>query len=71
MKNNMGRNDRSIRSIIALIIIALYYYEIITGTLGIVLIVVSIVFLITSLIGFCPLYAPFGISTCKPEGERV
>jgi small-conductance mechanosensitive channel len=71
MNNNMGKSDRSIRSIIALVMIALYYYEIISGTLGIVLIVVSLIFLLTSLVGFCPLYAPFGISTCKPKGERL
>lgn len=71
MKHNMGTSDRSIRSFIALIIIALNYYEIITGTLGIILIVASIIFLLTNLVGFCPLYAPFGISSCRPEGERV
>lgn len=61
----MGNNDRTIRTIIALLIIVLYYYGIVEGTLGIVLIVFSGIFLLTSLIGFCPLYAPFGLSTCK------
>ena len=67
MKRNMGKNDRAIRFIIAMIIGILYYAEIITGTVGIVLLVLAGVFVLTSLISFCPLYAPFGISTCKKK----
>jgi fatty acid desaturase len=64
MKKNMGNSDRIIRFIIAAIIAALYFTGTITGTLGIVLLVLAGVFLLTSFISFCPLYAPFGISTC-------
>ncbi|UWX54592.1 DUF2892 domain-containing protein [Maribacter litopenaei] len=64
MKKNMGNADRIIRVIIAAIIAALYYTNVITGTLGIVLLVLAGVFVLTSLISFCPLYAPFGIKTC-------
>lgn len=65
MKKNMGTLDRTIRIIIALIIGGLYYANVITGTVGVVLLVLAIVFLLTSLISFCPLYTLLGISTCK------
>ncbi len=64
MKQNMGLIDRIIRIIIAIVAIALYFSNIITGTLGIVAIVFSVVFIGTSLVSFCPLYTLFGISTC-------
>jgi hypothetical protein len=65
MKANMGNTDRAIRIIIALIIATLYFTNIITGTLGIVLLVFAGVFVLTSLISFCPLYTLFGLNTCK------
>ena len=65
MKRNMGNADRIIRIIIAIIVGALYFSGTITGTLGIILVVLAVVFVLTSLFSFCPLYAPFGISTCK------
>lgn len=64
MKKNMGSADRIIRFVIAAIIATLYFTGIIGGTLGIVLLVLAAVFVLTSFISFCPLYAPFGISTC-------
>jgi hypothetical protein len=67
MKKNMGSADRVIRVILAAAIAGLFFAKIITGTLGIVLIVLAGVFVLTSLISFCPLYLPFGISTCKKE----
>ena len=65
MKKNMGTIDRIIRVSIAVIIAILYFTNVITGTWAIVLGIVAVVFLVTSLIGFCPLYLPFGISTRK------
>lgn len=65
MKKNMGSVDRVVRVLIAAIIAGLYLGGAISGTLGIVLLVVAGVFVLTSLVSFCPLYAPFGISTCK------
>lgn len=65
MKKNMGTADRVIRIVIAAIIAALYFSGQITGTLAIVLGIVAIIFLATSLIGWCPAYLPFHISTCK------
>lgn len=63
MKTNMGIIDRVLRAVVAVVIIGLYSTNVVTGTLGIVLIVLSIVFLLTSFIGFCPLYLPFGINS--------
>ncbi|MAL58704.1 DUF2892 domain-containing protein [Aureisphaera sp. CAU 1614] len=65
MKKNMGQGDRFLRIIIAVIIAILYYAGVISGTLGLVLLILAGIFILTSFISFCPLYAPFGISTCK------
>lgn len=67
MKKNMGTADKLIRVIIAAAIATLYLTEVISGTLGIVLLVLAGIFVLTSLISFCPLYAPFGISSCKSK----
>ena len=67
MKINMGNADRIIRVIIAASLIALYANGTIIGTLGIILVVLSGVFVLTSLIGFCPLYTLFGFSTCPKK----
>lgn len=64
MKKNMGATDKTIRILVAVVIAGLYFGNIITGTLAIVLMVLAIVFLLTSLVGFCPLYAIFGMNTC-------
>ncbi|HMS68943.1 MAG: DUF2892 domain-containing protein [Saprospiraceae bacterium] len=64
MKKNMGTIDKSVRTIIAIILGYLYYTGVISGTLGLVLVIVGFVFLLTSLISFCPLYSIFGINTC-------
>ena len=63
MKKNMGKLDRLLRSIAALVIGYLLINGTISGTLGIVLAVVAIAFLVTSMISWCPAYLPFGIST--------
>lgn len=67
MKKNMGTADRVIRTIVAVVFAVLYFTNVITGTLGIVLMVLAAIFLLTSLISFCPLYAPFGIKTCPMD----
>ena len=67
MKKNMGVADRITRLVIAAIIAALYFTNIITGTLGIVLLIIGGVFVLTTLISFCPLYTFFGINTCKTK----
>lgn len=60
----MGSTDRIIRFIIAIAVSVLYFTGTITGTFGIVLLVIAGVFLLTSLISFCPLYALVGLNTC-------
>lgn len=67
MKKNMGTTDRIVRTIIAAVIAVLYFGKVISGTLGIVLLILALVFLATSLVSFCPLYAPLGIKTCKTD----
>jgi hypothetical protein len=68
MKKNMGGTDRIVRIIAAIILAILYFTGTVTGTLGIILLVIGAVFLLTSLVSFCPLYLPFGLSTCKQKG---
>jgi hypothetical protein len=65
MKSNMGTTDRIIRAVIVAFFAYLYFGGIVTGTLGIVLLVLGVVFLATSVLSFCPLYLPFRFSTRK------
>lgn len=67
MKKNIGSTDRIIRLILAVVLAALYFTGTVTGTIGVILLVVGIVFLATSLVSFCPIYAIFGMSTCKTD----
>ena len=67
MKKNMGNLDRSLRLIGAAVLILLYFLNVISGTLGIVSLVIAAMLIITSFISFCPLYLPFKISTCPKE----
>ncbi len=66
MTKNMGTVDRVIRILIALAIAALYFTGRISGTVAIVLGIVALAFFLTSLVGWCPSYLPFGISTRRP-----
>ena len=70
MKTNMGTIDRIIRIIIAAIIGVLYYTGTITGTLGIVLLVLAAIFVLTSFVSFCPLYTFFGFNTCPLKDKK-
>jgi hypothetical protein len=67
MKKNMGTTDKVIRILIAVVIAILFFTNIITGTLGIILMLLAAIFVLVSLIGFCPLYLPFGINTDKKK----
>lgn len=67
MKPNMGTIDKAVRIIAALVIAALYFAGILSGTVAIILLIVAVIFIITSFMSFCPLYYPFGISTRKKE----
>ncbi len=63
MKANMGTIDRALRAGIAILILILYAGGYISGTVAIVLGIVALAFLLTSAIGWCPVYAPLGLST--------
>lgn len=63
MIKNMGNLDRILRIVIAILIAVLYYTNVISGTTAIILLLVSVAFIITSFIGFCPLYSLIGIQT--------
>ena len=67
MKKNMGNIDKIVRVLIAIVIAVLFVTNIISGTLGIILLVLAGVFVLTSLIGFCPLYTLVGINTCPKD----
>lgn len=65
MKKNMGTIDRVIRTVIVVVIAALYFTGQISGTVAIALGIVAVAFLLTSLVSWCPSYVPFGLSTRK------
>jgi hypothetical protein len=67
MKKNMGTTDRAIRIVIAIVIGILSYTNVITGTLATVLLVLAGIFVLTSLVSFCPLYSLVGLNTCSTK----
>ncbi len=67
MKLNMGIIDRIIRTVIAAIIAVLYFMGVINGTIALILEIIAVIFLLTSFIGWCPVYAIFGLSTKKAD----
>jgi hypothetical protein len=67
MKSNMNLADRVIRLLISVAFVVLYFTGTVTGTIGLVLVVLAGIFTLTSILGFCPLYAIFGLSTKKKE----
>lgn len=67
MTKNMGTTDKIIRSVLAIIFVSLYLTDVISGTVGIIFVVLSGIFLLTSFISVCPLYLPFGIKTCSEK----
>ena len=69
MKQNMGKTDRVMRTVLAVIVAVLYFSKQLTGLAAIVLGLFAIAFLVTSLLGFCPLYVPLGISSRKKMEE--
>jgi len=69
MKKNMGTTDRIVRTVIALLALYLYFSGTVAGVTGIILIAISSIFLLTSLISFCPLYTLVGLKTCKTNNS--
>lgn len=67
MNRNLGNFDRIVRVVAAAILVLLVYTGVLVGAPGIAGLVVAVVLFITALVGFCPAYRLFGLSTC---GER-
>jgi hypothetical protein len=67
MEKNMGTADRVIRILLTIVVAILYVMGSITGVAAIILGIFAFIFLVTSAIGFCPLYAPFKISTIRKK----
>ena len=65
MKKNMGAADRIIRTLLAVVIGVLFFKGVIAGLFGVILGILAIIFLATSAVGWCPLYLPFHLSTCR------
>jgi hypothetical protein len=63
MTKNMGTADRVVRTLLAVVFAFLYFTGRVGGTLGLVLLVLAVVFVLTSVVSFCPLYVPFKLST--------
>lgn len=64
MKQNVGKTDKIIRILIAIVLVTLYFTNLVTGTLGIIFLVAAAISLVTALVNFCGLYSLFGMSTC-------
>jgi len=67
MKKNMGSADKVIRLLLAALFIILFVFNVVGGVFGYILLIIALVFILTSLVSFCPLYAMFGIKTCKSK----
>lgn len=67
MKTNMSSYDKLIRLGLSILLIILYYKQVVSGTIGIIALVLALLLTLTSLIGFCPIYALLGIDTSKTE----
>ncbi len=65
LPKNVGKTDRIIRFLVAILVAVLYFTGTISGTVAIILGVVAIIFLLTSFTGFCPLYLPLKLNTRK------
>jgi hypothetical protein len=67
MKKNVGNADKIVRILVAVVFAILYFTNVVTGVPGIILLILGGVFVLTSLVSFCPLYLPFGLSTRKDK----
>ena len=67
MKKNVGTTDKVIRVLLAVVVAILYFTHVISGTLGIILLAVAAILILTTVIGFCPIYWPFNIRTNKKK----
>ena len=70
MKKNLGSADRVIRLLLAAVLGFLFYNQTVTGTMGVIFLIVAIVLVVTSFVSFCPLYAVLGIKTSKNKEAK-
>jgi len=70
MEKNMGNNDKIFRVLVAVLVAILYFTGVIPGAIGIGLMVVAVIFVATSLLGFCPIYAATGMNTCSTKEKK-
>lgn len=70
MKKNVGIIDRVVRIVIAAILAILYFAGVVSGTVGIIFLVLAAVSLLTGLFRVCGLYAIFGLNTCRTKVEE-
>lgn len=70
MKKNMGIIDRGLRILAAVVVIVLYFTNVISGTIAIIGLVLSGIFILTSFVGSCPAYIPFGIDTREKKTKQ-
>ena len=71
MKKNMGTVDRTVRVIFAVLVLGLYLANMISGTVAIILGLFAVIFVITGLVGFCPLYVPLKLSTMQKKEQSA
>ncbi|MCZ2460820.1 MAG: DUF2892 domain-containing protein [Chitinophagales bacterium] len=69
MKSNIGSTDKIVRILLAIVIAVLYFTKVISGTTGIILLVLGVILLLTALINFCPIWAMLGINTKKKKDK--
>jgi hypothetical protein len=67
MKKNVGTIDKTIRILVAVVVVVLYFTHVITGTLAVILLALAAIFVVTSLLSLCPIWLALGISTRKKE----
>jgi hypothetical protein len=70
MKKNMGTIDKVIRILVAVVVVILYFTHVISGTLGIILLIIAGIFVLTTLINFCPIWGILGINTLKKHETK-
>lgn len=70
MRRNIGNIDRVFRLVIPVIVILLTFFKVVTGTLGLIFLIVAAILAVTSLIGICPLYSLLGINTCRKQPSK-
>jgi len=70
MKNNMSSIDRLVRGVVGVVVVLLYFMDVVGGTWGVVLLILAAILILTSFVGFCPLYTIFGINTRSDDEKK-